>query len=553
MSSMWARIYNRFTALLCSQRGHHETKCHCVTLKRSYGTRVFKCMFPSCSLSRYGFPTDKDRNLHMKRDNHSRPWKCSTQGCEYSTIGFSTKTDKYNHWKTRHRNSNPESAGPTSFRHGDELQVLLFELTKSEDVEGLQNLALNMVPDSTVPDYIICPAILLAATKGSLPMVDILSEWTDGWSISWATRWNRNNQFWPENREFYSAIMKGNNPDLLLWFLERLLLRRQRDHGYYGWLAGDAVATGSPDMYTAWENFLLDPDRGLKIAYPWYTGDADAVLNGGRTTEQWVENDGSIGWKSHLSTKEHYRRSPLFSGSAFGAARKNALYETRLIQTWHKLINNVLGGRPLDKRFLGCALLCLAKSRNPSITIGAELLRLGAPIDFPRVVGSNVSKSEAGKIESVVGVSGGGQRRHGQKREKGMTALHWAARQRTEQSSHFLRFLLEKGADPEYAWAHKEPSKEPGVALMKKWLGETWEEVVDKTKEARARKEQFGKLNYGDAGDDDQDEDFDDSGDGGDGQADEASEDDQSEDDSAETSRSAEQRDARAAKRRKLH
>jgi hypothetical protein len=426
----------------------------------------------------------------------------------------------------------------------------LFELTKAEDVEGLQNLAANMAPAFGVPDFIISPAILLAATRGSIPMVEILSEWTDRWSTNWSTRWKNNIDFYPGNKEFYSAVMKGNNPDLLFWFLEKLLFSRHNDFDNYGWIAGEAVATGSPDMYAAWEDFLLDPNRGLKVAYPCYAGDPDALLNDGRTTGKWSERTTGGRWYyyQHRSMKGHYRRSVLFSSSAFGAAKKNALSEARLIQTWHKLINNVLGGRPLDRRFLGCALVGLAQLSNPSITLGAELLRLGAPIDFPRGAGSNLSKNEADRVERVVEVERDGRRRFRQKTPQGMTPLHFAARKTSEQASHFLRFLLEQGADPEYAWADKKPVKEPGVALMKKWLGETWEEVVERTKEARLQKERLTNEEYSDSSDDGQDEIYDDSENGGEEQEVEEIEDEPGE----ARRRSSEQRAARAAKRRKL-
>ena len=306
-------------------------------------------------------------------------------------------------------------------------------------------------------------------------------------------------------------------------------------------------------MYAAWEDFLLDPDRGLRFAYPCCAGDPDALLNGEWSRTKWAASyDWEFPGYLHESMQEHYKRSVLFSNSAFCAAKKNSLFEARLIQTWHKLMNNVLGGRPLDRRFLGCALVCLAQSSKPSISLGAELLRLGALIDFPRGAGSNLSKSEAGKLVNVdtdveMGPSGR-RRRSRQKAQKGMTPLHFAARQTSEQASHFLRFLLEQGADPEYAWADKKPATEPGVALMKKWLGETWEEVVERTKEARLEKEQLAKLKYGDVSDDDQDENCDDSDDGGEDRDVEEIEDEPGE----ARRRSSEQRAARAAKRRKL-
>lgn len=486
MSLMGTRIYEHFAALLCNNEDHRKADehgiCHCGTLKTHYGSRTFKCSFPSCSFSRRGFATYKARDVHIKCENHSRPWKCSIQGCQFATIGFASRGDAHSHWQKRHRISNPDPARSTKARFSDELQVLLFEHVKASNIDDLQRLA----PQIAANEEVVSPAILLAATKGSLPMVEILTDWST---------------CWPEDTAFYKAVMKGENPDLLLWFLDKLLCARGGKYDNYGWLAGEAVASSSPDMYAAWEDFLLDPDRGLKIAYPCFSGDPDALLNNGvePDMEKEVEIHGRF-FYDHSSMKQHHERSILFSNSAFGAAKKNAIFEARLVQTWHKLINIVLGGRPLDKRFLGWALVCLARSSNQSITLGKELLGLGAPIDFPRGAGSNLSKSEAEKIRSCVEVykeKEGFDRRYRQKRQKGMTAVQCAARGTSEQAAHFVRFLLEQGADPDYGWADTKPATEPGVALMQKWLGETWEELVKRTAGARLEKEQVLRLQYG--------------------------------------------------------
>ena len=92
--------------------------------------------------------------------------------------------------------------GRLSFRHFDELQILLFELTKAVDVEGIQNLTANYTPDDFPLDRVAGPAILLAATRGSLPMVEVLTDWYARQS----TRGPRYFVFHDETKAFYSAI-----------------------------------------------------------------------------------------------------------------------------------------------------------------------------------------------------------------------------------------------------------------------------------------------------------------------------------------------------------
>ncbi|KAF3760334.1 hypothetical protein M406DRAFT_269589 [Cryphonectria parasitica EP155] len=412
MSTMWARIYQRFRALVCDKIEHQKSICHCVMLKRHYGTRLFKCSFPSCSLSRQGFDTRKACDTHVKRENHGRPWKCTVPDCEFAVIGFSSRWDADSHWQTHHRISKPTSTHhvPQDEFSPDELQVLLFEFTKAGNVDGIQRLG----PQIASHDEVVKPAVLLAARMGSLPMVEVLTEYPNF-----------------RDARFYPAVMKSDNPNLLLWFLKKLLdsERNGSIRAQYNWLAGEAVATSSPDMYAAWEDFFLDPERGLKAAYPYHSG---SMLDY---------------WGNKISFREMKkipRRSVLFSSWALNAAKKNTLV------------------------FLGYTLVGLALSPKPSITLAAELLRLGAPIDFPN------------------------------KMLTGMTALHYAVRGTSEQAAKFVRFLLEQGADPEYEYNRKKPANEPGARLLQKWVGETWDELVKRTEGARLEKKRQYEGTYED-------------------------------------------------------
>lgn len=52
--------------------------------------------------------------------------------------------------------------------------------------------------------------MLLAASNGSLPIAKVLTNWFT---------------LWPEKSDLYKAITRGENRDMLLWFLDRKFCR----------------------------------------------------------------------------------------------------------------------------------------------------------------------------------------------------------------------------------------------------------------------------------------------------------------------------------------
>lgn len=485
MSFTSTRIYQRLEKLLCEERQHRKPPgCSCTALHRHYGTNIFKCPYPSCSLNRSGFPTHRARKAHV--DSHARPWKCPDRSCFYATVGFSSRRDQRNHWEELHQS--PEPAGLVSpaqdcFSRAD-LEVLVFELTKAGDVDGLRRIS----PHLEWEGWAVRPAALLAAKMGSLPMMEILTQFNQIWSDS-------------ESPRYFAALVKSENPALLRWWLDKLCESYPDSERWgvraYGSLAAEAFCTSSPEMYAEWEDFLLDPARQLGSARAWRT------LSGTMLYRDPVTFDEVPTLLPHFG-----KLSVVFSSSVFSAVKKDALLEARLIQTWHRLID-VVG--PLDPRFLGWSLNMLGRSSSHSITMAAELLRLGAPIDFPRGRAGVIPKVQFSpeELEYRWTFDAKGKRvtRHTHaKRYKGRTALHYASRATSERAARFARFLLEEGADPNHGWADVMPVEEKGAALMQKWLGESWDEVVARTKAARQRRKREEGRESGDGLDDEDEE-----------------------------------------------
>src|SRR3569833_344416 len=317
---------------------------------------------------------------------------------------------------------------------------------------------------------------------GSLPMVETLTTFFD---------WHR----YYEMDGFQADIVRRGNADLFRWLLDKLC--GEETPGSYCRLAGEAFSTDSPDMYAVWEEFLLDPTRRLAGASPYYH-------EGGEEPDP----DGYFRPAETL-IPQYNKRSVLFSSPAFCSAAKDAFCEARLFQTWQRLID-VLGSGPLNPRFLGWSLTRLAKISKPSISVAKELLRLGAPINFPRGNGGTIATTTTATTDAAPSAQNGRAatgpwpRTRRQTRHRGMTALHHAAHGTSEAAVRFARFLLEEGADPEYGFAGMKPAAERGAALMEKWLGESWEAVVARTEEARKerRKEEGKGEGYGESDED---------------------------------------------------
>ncbi|KAH8897615.1 hypothetical protein GQ53DRAFT_777961 [Thozetella sp. PMI_491] len=453
LSTTGARIYNQLECLLCTSEKHREI-CHCATLRKHYGPKLFKCPYPSCAFNREGYDNRRDRQKHI--ENHGQPWKCYVKGCPLATVGYSTRRGVDEHWRKVHQPVVTEAPNLNLDGFSDEeWQVLLFELTKANDINSLHQLGPQFLSyldgrGSWRSDLLAFPALLLAAKMGSLLMVETLARYMRG-----------------------RATVESENVDLFRWFLSRVTAGDKPV--FYGPLLAPAFATASEELYAELEDYLLNPKRLFRNSRP-------------REFWEWIPAKELI--------PQHEIRSVLFSGSAFTATKKSEALEARLVQTWSRLIG-VLGGGPLNPQFLGWSLRCLAQS-SCSITMATELLRLGAPINFPG------PRSCAIPQERPFPEPGTRRQKRLLKKRKGMTALHLASRRASEKASHFIRFLLERGADPEYGYGDMKPAQEIGAKLMQKWLGQTWEEVMERTAEKREEQRKLDQATPGQGDGEDQ-------------------------------------------------
>ena len=71
---------------------------------------------------------------------------------------------------------------------------------------------------------------------------------------------------------------------------------------------------------------------------------------------------------------------------------------------------------------------------------------------------------------------------------EGCTALYWTSTRKTKRAAEFMKFLLESGADP-LTPLHKRRKRIPyqaGPRNISKWLGITWEQLVEESRKKHA-------------------------------------------------------------------
>ncbi|KAH7150359.1 hypothetical protein B0J13DRAFT_549979 [Dactylonectria estremocensis] len=150
----------------------------------------------------------------------------------------------------------------------------------------------------------------------------------------------------------------------------------------------------------------------------------------------------------------------LFNRTLFSCIKNDPLKEARVKHTLRKLADKMK--RPL----LGSLLVGIAKS-SCSAPLAEELLALGAPIDYPRDF-----------------------------KKTGMTALQIAAKKTTREAALLMQCLILKGARPDSeSWGYLSMAQEKGAVGIAKWVGRTWEELVDSGSQARSELELRRRAN----------------------------------------------------------
>ena len=165
-ATQW-RVHVLFEAALCTSRNHQQD-CKCATMKRQYGSRLFKCNRLGCPLLRIGFEAKQERDRHLR--SHDRPYKCDRPNCDFSQMGFGSQTRLNVHLQYHEKQAEGTMAPPLENKDDDEdLELILDDAVKSNDLD----LVLNFVADVPRFEHNL---LRTAAVYSSREMLELLLE-----------------------------------------------------------------------------------------------------------------------------------------------------------------------------------------------------------------------------------------------------------------------------------------------------------------------------------------------------------------------------------------
>ena len=111
MSSTQTRFLRLFESLLC-RSSKHEEHCKCASIKKTYGSKPFKCGHFGCLASRIGFESAEGRDIHLA--THERPYRCDWSDCEFGHIGFASQARLDAHLKLHRTDDTASQTSKTS-------------------------------------------------------------------------------------------------------------------------------------------------------------------------------------------------------------------------------------------------------------------------------------------------------------------------------------------------------------------------------------------------------------------------------------------------------
>lgn len=422
---MACRLHHHAEYLIRNQPAQEKTdhEQQLQDMKRHYGPGLFKCIFPSCHMSRQGFTSAKTRGEHVK--NHSRPWRCTMPDCEFAIIGFNSQNALMRHIsKCKSVIHQPFFLAESIT--AEELEVLLFEAIRQKNIYQLRRLLSsaateNLINSQQSSDYEFGQNVAAcAARSGSIAMVELVLGHL-------------------KEKPPVKAIVQSENVDLFKWLLKRVSYKFEDNNGtpllgcslWYVDMAVLVLQTENSELYCQWEDYMFTTEFEGRRKKRIYAMEEDLLPEFEKTTI-------------------------LFSSEAIAAVKANPFLEIRLTKTWQRLAKQ----GTLSRRVLGHALKHVVQKGSYSITLGRSLLELGASVDFP--AHGSLDKS-----------------RDTMKRPAGKTVLHTAASSKSSfAAAKFMEFLIQNKANPIQEHAGRIPGEEKGALEIHNHLGVTWDELI---------------------------------------------------------------------------
>ncbi|KAK0739375.1 hypothetical protein B0T21DRAFT_362512 [Apiosordaria backusii] len=431
-SELTITIYQTFDKLLCAATTHTESCCQYLPLSKLYGTRLFKCPYLLCPFRRKGFTTRAKQRSHTK--DHDKPWKCDVDGCEYAEIGFLSRQMRANHLLHFHQNDQKQqqvASGSVGHLEEDEIQPLLFDLVREDFVREVHALLPRF---EKMPNEVQKEITRVAATSGSAAMFELFETYREFVNAYDA---ETENLKYPGSFVFDHLAMaaRAGNLEVVHWLSEKIkTIDRKviREKGGIPWeiLLAATLQSDSEDVFQA-----LLPALLLEFS--------DRL--------------------NELTVPRAYSVEGVMNSFAISATNGSTCRAEWLLFLWEQLPIQSSAARSEDVRHGLSNCLRDIACYSWSIPLAKAVLGYGADIDDSRH-----NSSEAGF--------------------KTATALRCALRKNKPEAAEFAKFLLYRGADPDFVGSKrikKKIEQEVGARNLSKWLTVTWEELLAQVKADR--------------------------------------------------------------------
>ncbi|KAI0550441.1 hypothetical protein F4679DRAFT_594626, partial [Xylaria curta] len=433
ISQMSRHIRQAFNNTLCispiSLTTLGQPACHeqCEIILEYYGPRPFKCQFPQCEFWQHGFATRTVRDRHER--SHDKPLKCDVPGCEFGLIGFLSERMRQDHIKAAHQSDSLELSFEIRTLPDDGVDAVLSDLVQGNQVAIVEKILSNF-PNALQTHGTRRKLQLLAAFHASDAILKMLEDPDESHTMVRLISDHLNGCI--------EQSISAGNESTLRYFLSRV----ENVPGLYGW-----GAIGWQQRVSYLCNLMSkDWNEGAKAFAKWF-----------REGYNLCDKDNKPRGITTIKTTLNDRK-------ILSAAASHPTGNQQLLCLWIDFNVSIFG-----KVWASTTLKNVADV-GFSIPLASYLLGKGAEINYRPSM-------------------------------KARTALHYAATSTSVEAAEMVRFLLLNGADPE---ADKEGTDstsirgrrkikkicdEKGAKGIHRWLGITWDELVEETKRVRSNRQ----------------------------------------------------------------
>ncbi|RKL31203.1 hypothetical protein BFJ72_g11220 [Fusarium proliferatum] len=400
-------------------------------LSYHYGPRYFRCGFLGCHYRHYGFETRSARRAHEK--NHQKPWNCNFPGCRFATQGFISQKMRDEHLENGHSQAaDPGLSGNIRLQKIEDEELHPLIFDLTE-TDRVEILTVLMPRLRKLHRFVQIEITIHAAKMGSHAILQLFN---DSGLLTGAFYAN-NVMDWIKFRDLAQMTVRSESVDLskiILCWVATLGLSSLSKYEIFRFrqaVEGIIRTIMKLEREDLFELWRPILTSGFSVA-----GNTVHVVNV-------FKSRGTIASTDNIPSRERM---------LLRIWEDSKIFDTRKAEERDRILRNIADS-------------------SCSVNLAYYAIQYGCKVD---------SKAY----------------------ENCPTALQFAARKSTQRAADLMKFLLLQGADPNGgAVKHKRSAEitkirdEKGAREISKWLGMTWEELVERTTEERERREENEKEN----------------------------------------------------------